>query len=105
MVHYNAIDDLMDEKGNVDYESLSEKYHDAMEKLESAYDKLQEENKRLRSALEQYANPQNWRYWQNGSVGAHDAWLDFKPGHYSKTHTDLGIWIAKQALSGSKVVK
>ena len=63
-------------------------------------ERLKAENLRLREALEQYANPQNWRYWHNSDVGAHDAWLDFKPGHYSKTHHNLGIWIAKEALEG-----
>lgn len=53
----------------------------------------------MREALAKYANPQNWRYSSNNDVGAHDAWLDFKPGHYSKTYNDLGIYIAKEAIT------
>lgn len=53
----------------------------------------------LVEALNKYGNPQNWRYKDNGDVGAFDAWLDFKLGHYSKTHNDIGIYIAKDALT------
>lgn len=79
---------------------IEKKHYDA---LLAENQKLKSENSVLREALDKYADRNNWRYCSNQDVGAHDAWLDFKPDHFCKTYDQLGGHIARQALK--KVVE
>lgn len=52
----------------------------------------------LEGALKLYADRKNWRYCANQDIGAHDAWLDFKPDHFCEVYNELGGYNARQAL-------
>lgn len=52
--------------------------------------------------LELYGDRNNWRYSSNNDLGAFDAWLDFKPDHFCKKHSELGGYHARQALAEIK---
>jgi hypothetical protein len=49
--------------------------------------------------LKFYGDKNNWRYKDNSNVGAFDAWLDFKPDHSCKDHSELGGYHARKTLA------
>lgn len=65
----------------------------------SAYDRKAKALERAMEELKKYGDKKNWRYSSNHSVGAFDAWLDFKPDHFCIREDEIGGYGARCALA------